>query len=96
MNATVIWSYIWQNIDISSDIGQDNLAIWLFLSQTFNDIHYLSSFFNNDFPIFFSWNLSQYVYFIIDYYYNIHLDFLLFLGVTWRAVTNLSNFWRLK
>ncbi len=53
MNATVIWSYIWQNIDISSDIGQDNLAIWLFLSQTFNDIHYLSSFFNNDFPIFF-------------------------------------------
>ncbi len=63
MNATVIWSYIWQNIDISSDIGHDNLAIWLFLSQTFNDIHYLSSFFNNDFPIFFSWNLSQYVYF---------------------------------
>ncbi len=90
MNATVIWSYIWQNIDISSDIGHDNLAIWLFLSQTFNDIHYLSSFFNNDFPIFFLEIYRNMFIFIIDYYYNIHLDFLLFLSVTWRAVTKLE------
>ncbi len=35
-----------------SDIGHDNLTKLLFLSQTFNDIHYLSSFFIMIFPVF--------------------------------------------